>query len=254
MIDENFLFENNITISKITFSYDFPYNYKYYKETKRGTPQNYHRDKFINSINNQLLKLCDGTNLILNRPHYIIELKYLYNNKYYNININNERIIFNNIDYNIVNDLTILILNLIGYNLIEMDKYQTYNILYKINFESCYINKYINIHYNFKSDDNDNIKINKPSYIINIPPKKSLIKLFNKKYQIESKLYLKGRNKLLIQQNNKFCSDDNFIKFYKYIKSTIILPGLLQYLHNDKYSMFSYLFLEIINIINTYLQ
>ena len=134
--------ENNINISKITYSYKFPYNYKY-KCHERGSSRNKQRNKFLQSIYDKLLKLHDGTNIILNRPHYIIELNYFHNYKYYNININNERIIFYNIDFEDIHELEIIILNLIGFNLIEMGKYEYHNIVYRIDFGPCNINNMI---------------------------------------------------------------------------------------------------------------
>jgi len=239
--DEEFLKQNNITISKVTYSYKFPYEITYkYKCTKRGSFPNEARNKFLQSIYDRLLKL-DDCDLIIDRPNFIIELKYKYKNKYYNININSESIIFNNIDYENIGELEILILNMIGYDLLEMGKYEHHNIVYKIDFGSCYINKIINVE--------NMIKIKTKHYTF-FSSKKCWINISDLiLFQTNFKINLRGRNKWLIHQNTKNRNDGSINDLYKYIKSTIILPDLLNYLFKDNNSLFSCLPLEIINII-----
>jgi len=247
MIDKEFLTENNISISKVTYSYKFPYEIIYKYQKRKEYSCNEERNKFLQSIYDRLLKL-DDSDLILDRPNYIIELKYFYKNKYYNININSERITFNNIDYENIGELDIIVLDLIGFNFLEMGKHEIHNIVYKIDFESYYINNNIKIYYDFILDDI--VRIFKPSSIYNgLPPKKRLIKFYDKRYKTKLKINLKGRNKWLIQQNMKHCSNDDFVTFYEYIKSTVILPSLLKNLQKDKYSLFNYLLPEIIDVV-----
>lgn len=250
MVTEEFL--KDINISKITYSYKFPYNYEYKLRDKKC---NKARNKFLQSIYDRLLKLNDGTNIIINRPNYIIELKYFYMTKYYNININSERIIFNNIDFENTGELEIIVLNLIGYNLIEMGKYEHHNIVYKIDFGSCYINKMIPSFNDFMFDEDINMKkqliINNKS-VYNFKPRS--VYIHNNKNQSIFKINLKGRNTWLISQNMNFTkSTDEFIKFYLCMKSIVILPNLLRYLHKNKDSLFNYLLPEIIDIITNML-
>jgi hypothetical protein len=248
MEDENFLKENNIKISKITYSYKFPYNYKY-KCSERGSSVNEERNKFLQSIYDRLLKL-DDNNLILTRPHYMIELNYLYYNKYYNININNERIIFNNINIEDTSDLVFMILDLIGFESIEMSGCTYHNITYEINFGSCHINKIINI-----SDDKNLSKeeqLYRNDYVL-IHTNKQLVHVYNRitPNQAKFKIHLRGRNKWIIKQN---INNGSVIDLYRHIKSKIILPNLLRYLYKDKNSLFNHLLIEIIDIIIDILQ
>lgn len=254
MNDDEFLKENNIYISKITYSYDFPYNCEY-KIKERGSSPNIERYDFVYFVYficDRLMRLKDN-NIILNYHNYIIELKYLYNNKYYNININSERIVFYNIDYENIDGVNVFILDLIGYNLIEMGIYQTLNIIYRIDFKSCHINNMIETSF-------DDFMFDK-----NIDTRKQLIKnkhhdsqrlsinVCNKNHNPKFKIRLYGRNKWLILQNMNYSSINDFIIFYKYIKSIVILPNLLKYLYKDKHSLFSYLLPEIIDIITNIL-
>lgn len=245
--DYEFLKDNNINISKISYSYKFPYNYKYYKNTKRVS-SNYHRNKFLQSIYDRLLKLNDGSNIIINRPNYIIELNYFYKNKYYNININSDKIIFNNIDFENTGELDIIILDLIGYDLLEMGKYEHHNIVYKIDFGACYINKMIKTFDCENTNKFKQLEINNYAFIHS---KKRWINVHGlmDSSQIEFKINLKGRNKWLIHHNTKNRNDGSINDMYKYVKSNTILPYLLKYLQTDGCSLFSYLFPEIIDII-----
>lgn len=72
--------------------------------------------------------------------------------------------------------------------------------------------------------------------------------------KIKFKIRLYGRNKWLISQNRNHGSIDDFIIFYKYIKNTKILPNLLKRLQTNRFSLFSSLLPEIINIIINYLK
>ena len=242
--DEEFLAKNNISISKITYSYKFPYEITHkYKRHEKGSSPNEQRNVFLQSIYDRLLKL-DGNDTILARPHYIIELRYLHKNKYYNININSERIIFNNIDFENTGELDIIVLNLIGFDLLEMGRYEHHNIVYKINFGSCYINKMIKTF-------NNVTKSNQTSHYEFIHSKKRWIDVYKERRsnQMNFKINLKGRNKLLIHQNTQNKNDGSINDLYKYIKSVIILPSLLIYLLKDKCSLFNYLPPEIVDII-----
>lgn len=246
-VDEQFLKENNINISKITYSYKFPYNYEY-KSQERGSAPNKARHDFLQSIYHRLLKLHNENNMILDRPNYIIEMKYLYKTKYYNININNERIIFNNIDFENTGELEIIVLNLIGYDLLEMGKYEHHNIVYKVDFGSCYINKTIK-KFNYENMDKFE-QLNTNDYAF-IDSKKGWVNVHGilNSNHVEFKINLKGRNKWLIHHNTKNRNDGSINDMYKYVKSNTILPNLLKYLQTDRYSLFSYLFPEIIDII-----
>jgi len=259
MDDEIFLKNNNITISKITYSYDFPYNHKYYKHEK-GSISNEQRYNFIKSICDRLWKL-DDENLSLGYTNFhhknqyfeevtysnffIIELKYWYNDKYYNININNERITFHNIDYEYTDEVSRIILDYIGYTIIEMCKREIHNVVYNVNFGTCHINKMIKLT-NYFITENDIIRINSEYSDV----KYRLVKFKDKNYKPKLTVNLKGRNIWLINQNVKYCTNDDVTKFYKYMKSTIILPNLLKYLHQDNSSLFSCLPSELIDFIN----
>jgi hypothetical protein len=213
MEDGNFLKENNISISKITYSYKFPYNYKY-KERERGSKCNEARNYFLHLIHDRLLKL-DDSDIILDRPNFIIELKYFYKNKYYNININSERIIFNNIDYENIGELEIIILDMIGFNLIEVGKYEYHNIVYKIDFKSCYINKIIKT-FNDKNIDKLN-QLYRNEYVF-VQTNKRLVHVYNRinPNQIRFKINLRGRNKWIIHQNRNNGSINDLYKYRKY--------------------------------------
>lgn len=252
MNDDEFLKENNICISKITYSYDFPYNFLY-KINKRGSSRNEERNLFLESVYDRLFKTKDDSIIVLNRPHYIIELKYFYLKKYYNININNERIVFHNIDYENIDEVNVFILDLIGYNLIEMGIYQTLNIMYRIDFKSCHINNMIETSFDdFMFDKNIDTRkqLMKDK---NYDSQRLSINVCNKNHNPKFKIRLYGRNKWLILQNMKYSSTNDFIIFYKYIKSLVILPNLLKYLYKNKHSLFSCLLPEIIDIITNIL-
>lgn len=244
MIDENFLTKNIINTSKVTYSYKFPYEIisKYnYKEPI----SNKARNNFLSSLFDRLSK-SDDEKLILNRPHYKIELNYAYNNKYYNINISNERIVFNNIDFEDTHGLEIIIFDLIGFQWIEMGKCKYHNTIYKIDFGSCYINTMIETFNDFVLDEGINTKKQTES-------KHRVINVYEIKHgykkTVKYKISLKGRNVWLINQNMNLGSIEDFTRFYKYIKSVVILPSLLKYLQKDECSLFNYLPLEIIDII-----
>lgn len=265
MDDEIFSKNNNITISKITYSYDFPYNYNYNKH-KTGSVANEQRYKFIKSICDRLWKI-DDENLSFSYTNFhhknqyfeevtyshffIMELKYYYNNKNYyngknyNININNERITFHNIDYEYTDEISRIILDFIGYTVIEMGKYQIRNIVYNVNFGTCHINKMIKLTNDFIVKNDIITTGNKYSDV-----KYRSIKFYDKNNKPKLTVNLKGRNIWLINQNVKCCTNDDVVKFYKYMKSTIILPNFLKYLHKNNSSLFSCLPPELIDVIS----
>jgi len=265
MDDEIFLKENNITISKITYSYDFPPNYKY-NEHKRGYISNEQRYKFLQSIRDRLSKV-DDENLSsecknfhhknqyfeeITYSHFlIIELKYYYDNKNYNININNERITFHNINYEYTDEVSLIILDFIGYTVIEMGKYEIHNIVYNVNFGTCHINTMIKLTNDFITE-NDIIRINNYDNEYS-DVKYRLVKFYDKSHDPKVTINLKGRNTWLINQNVEYCTNNDVIKFYKYMKSTVILPNFLKYLHRDNSSLFSRLPSELIDFTNNIL-
>lgn len=239
--------ENNVSISKITYSYKFSQEIISKHDYIEGIYT--HR-----SIKNNLLQLIhmrliiNNINLVSDDSRNKINLKHLYNDKYYIININHTTITFNSIDIEDIDGLNKEIFDLLQFNEYDMIKNKYDHITYIIEYGSFNINSMI------KSFNNQNLNLSqqfKNNGCIFIHKKKRSIDCYDDINQKKRKLKIKlfGRNKWLISQNRNHGSINDFIHFYKYIKNIIILPNLLKYLQADQFSVFNYLPLEIIDII-----
>jgi len=259
--------QHNIDISKITYKYQFSSTIidKYDYITKYGSRK---MNNFLQSINVKLLTLITNglsTNIeiVSNDSKDKINLRYLYNNEYYTINISHTTIIFNSIDINNVHGLNKEIFELLEFNQNDMieskNKYD--KIVYMIEFGSFNINPILKSFkcQNLSNFDQTNylfyqnlskqqqLSKNNISFVHN---KKQCINCYDRNYKMIYKIRLQGRNKWLITQNRNYGSINDFINFYQYIHNNIILPNLLISLHSDTNSLFSKLLGEIIEIIN----
>lgn len=237
--------ENNVSISKITYSYKFSqeiineYNYKCNISNKT-------KNNLLSSIYDKLF--FHNNNIVLDNSRNKINFVHYYNDKYYTINISHTTITFNSIDFEDIDGLNKEIFNLLQFKENDMIKNKYDNITYRIDYNSFNINSMIKSFNDQKLSQKEQFKNNG---CIFIHKKKTIIKCYDdiKQNKIKLKIKLFGRNKWLISQNRNHGSVDDFVQFYKYIKNTIILPHLLRYLQTNQFSLFSYLLPEIIDII-----
>jgi len=236
--------QNAVSISKITYSYKFSqeiiskYDYK---------------EEIYSPIKNNLLRsmherLLVHSNIVSDNSRNKINLRHLYNNKYYTINISHTTITFNNIDFEDIDGFNNAIFNLLDFKESDMIKNKYDRITYRIDYGSFNINSMIKSFNDQNLTEKEQFKNNNCIFIHN---KKRCVNYFDdiKQNKIKLKIRLYGRNKWLISQNRNHGSIDNFVQLYKHIKNAIILPNLLIYLHKNKSSLFNYLPLEIIDIV-----